>query len=238
MKIRPFQQSDCDAVLRLYRRQAAGLPFHHNVRRDQFRTDLFTNRFIRNPADHHDKAQIALVATHNKQVRALVSGGLVLKGDEVVESRTGYVGAIIAEAGAAAELKELLPRVVAHLRRYRPKKIVAFDGCLCPMFFADGASTLPARWAWIGQCLLDTGFAVSGRSLRLAARLDQPRRQVLPPRELKLLHVPHDMYGFDPKYDFGCVLLKAPYQYGDGVVWCGNFYSGMFVKVRLTVRCT
>jgi GNAT superfamily N-acetyltransferase len=24
--------------------------------------------------------------------------------------------------------------------------------------------------------------------------------------------------------------LKPPYEYGDGIVWCGNFYSGTFVK--------
>lgn len=38
------------------------------------------------------------------------------------------------------------------------------------------------------------------------------------------------MYGFNPKYDFGCVLLKPPYAFEDGIVWCGNFYSGVFVK--------
>ena len=38
------------------------------------------------------------------------------------------------------------------------------------------------------------------------------------------------MYGFDSKYDFACLLMKPPYQYGDGVVLCDNFYSGVFVK--------
>ena len=52
MKIRPYQQSDNEDVHRLYRKQTAALPFHHNARRDQFRTDLQTTRYIRNPADH------------------------------------------------------------------------------------------------------------------------------------------------------------------------------------------
>lgn len=230
MKIRPFRESDCDDLHRLYRRQTADLPFHHNVRRDQFRSDLFTTRFIRNPDDHHKQSRIALVAENGGQIRAFVSGGLVINGDEVVPSGTGYVQAIIAEPSSSAAVKALLRRVVTHVRRYRPKKIVAHDGCLCPVFFADSAGNLPSRWSWIGQCLLDVGFKVTGRLLRLAAPLNGSRRPVQPPGDLRLLHVTHDAFGFDERYDFGCVLLKPPYKYGDGVVWCGNFYSGVFVK--------
>ena len=229
MNIQKFQESDYDDVYRLYRDQTATLPFHHNVRRDQFRADLFTTRFIRNPADHHEKARIALVAKKNKRTCAFVSGGLVTNGDEVVRASTGYIQAIIAEPSAADAVKALVPRVVAHLRRYRPKKIVAQDACMCPVFFADSASNLPSKWAWMGQCLLDVGFKVSARSLRLVARLDG-RRKVRAPDKLTFLHVTHEMHGFDARYDFGCVLLKPPYKYGDGVVWCGNFYSGVFVK--------
>ena len=114
MKIRHFQETDCEDVYRLYLNQTVGLPFHHNIRRDQFRKDLFTTRFIRNPADHHAKAKIALVARKNKRICAFVSGGLVIKGDEVVQAGTGYIQAIIAEPSAADAVKALLPRVIAH----------------------------------------------------------------------------------------------------------------------------
>ena len=230
MKIRPFRESDYDDVFRLYREQSAALSFHHNVRRDQFKKDLFTTRFIRNPADHHMKARVAFVALKKNRICAFASGGLVIKGDEVVEAGTGYIQAIIAEPSSAAAVKEVLPRVIAHIRGYEPKKIVAQDACMCPVFFADSAGSLPSRWAWIGQCLLDVGFEVSSRSLRLVARFDGPLRKVVAPRGLKFFRLTHEMHSFDPRYDFGCVLLKPPYQYGDGVVWCGNFYSGVFVK--------
>jgi GNAT superfamily N-acetyltransferase len=155
---------------------------------------------------------------------------MVIKGDEVVESGTGYIHAIIGEPAAADAVHELLSRVVRHVRRYRPKKIVAQDGCLTPVFCADSASTLSFLNAWIGQVLVDTGFVVCARSLRLVAPLDRARRPVVAPSNLKFFHLKHEMYGFDPKYDFGCLLLKPPYEHGDGVVWCGNFYSGAFVK--------
>ncbi len=230
MKIRPFQPSDYDDLFGMYRAQSATLPRHHSVRRDQFRKDLFTTRFIRNPADHHDKARVALVAQQGQRITAFVSGGMVVNGDEVVPGGTAYIQAIIAEPSAAAAVRQLLSRVVAHLRRYRPKQIVAHDGCMCPVFYSDGASALPSQWAWIGQCLLDSGFEVSDRLLRLAAELKSTRRKVIPPDNLVMHHLTHEMYGFDPKYDFGCILLKPPYEYGCGVVWCGNFYSGAFVK--------
>lgn len=230
MLIRPLEAADYEPLLRLYRRQTAGLPFHHNVRRDQFRQDLLTTRFIRNPADHHPKARVALVAVENEQVRALVSGGLVTNGDEVVESGTGYIQAILGEPAAAQAVRELVSRVVKHIRRYRPKKIIAQDGCLSTVFFADSASTLPSQSAWIGQLLIDSGFTVHERIQRLVASLDKPRPKVAAPNDLIFYHVKHEMFGVDPKYDFGCVLLKPPYQYGDGVAWCGNFYSGAFVK--------
>ncbi len=230
MPIRKYRPSDNEAVYKLYRRQTASLPFHHNVRRDQFGSDLFTTRFIRNPSHHHAKAKIGLVATANNRVVAFVSGGLVLKGDEVVSAGTGYIQAIIAEPSAAQAVRDLLPRVIAHVRKYQPKRMVAFDGCMCPSFFADSAGSLPSRWAWIGQCLLDSGFRVTDRGLRLVNQFDKTRRKTAKSDPLKLLHVKHEMFGVDPKYDFGCVLLKPPYKYGDGVVWCGNFYAGAFVK--------
>ena len=230
MKIRPFQVSDYDDVYRLYREQTAALPFHHNVRRDQFRKDLFTTRFIRNPEHHNADARIGLVLTKNRRIRAFVSGGIVTKGDVVVHAGTAYIQAIIAEPSAADAVRALLPRVVTHLRGYRPKTIVAHDGCMCPVFYGDSAGCLPSGWAWIGQCLLDVGFQVRDRHVRLMTDLDGPRPEVRPPRKLKLLHVSHEMHAVDPQYDFGCVLLKPPYQYGDGVVWCGNFYSGAFIK--------
>ena len=70
---------------------------------------------------------------------------------------------------------------------------------MCSSVFVDSAGNLPSRWAWIGQCLLDVGFAVSARSLRLVARLADTRRKVRAPGRLRLLHVTHDMYGFDAK---------------------------------------
>ncbi len=230
MRVRSLRETDYEQLLRLYRLQTTSLPFHHNVRRDQFKQDLTTTRFIRNPADHHAKAKIALVAIKRDRVCAFVSGGMVTKGDEVVESGTGYIQAILGEPAEADAVKELVSRVVKHVRRYRPHRLVAQDGCFSPIFFAESASTLSSQHAWIGQVLLDTGFAVCARSARLVAVLDNPRREVKAPTPLKFLHVKHEMYGFNPKYDFGCVLLKPPYERGDGVVWCGNFYSGEFVK--------
>ena len=230
MRIRKYRTSDNDALYRLFRQQTESLPFHHNVRRDQFNAELFTTRFIRNPADHCKATRIGLVATRNKQPVAFVSGGLVLNGDEVVDSNTGYIQAIIADRSTVDVLKEMLQRVIDHIRASNPDKIVAFDACMCPTFFADSAGNLPTEWAWMGQCLIDVGFEVRGRSLRLATTLEKPRREVTTPDELMLYHLKHEMYGFNPKYDFGCLLLKPPYQYGDGVVWCGDFYSGAFVK--------
>lgn len=160
----------------------------------------------------------------------MVSGGIVTKGDEVTESRTGYLQAIIGQSANADLLKEMILRVVAHLRRFRPKKIVAQDACLSPVFFADSAGMLPSQQAWLGQLLLDSGFEVNHCGLRMVAPLESPRREVKPPDDLEFLHVTHEMHGVDAKYDFGCVLLKPPYEYGDGVVWCGNFFSGAFVK--------
>ena len=150
MKIQPFRQSDCEPLYRLYREQTIGLPFHHNVRRDQFAKSLCVTRYIRNPADHHEQAELALVAKKRGQPVAYVAGGLVTKGDEVVESGTGYIQAIIAESSAKSVVKEMVLQVVSHLRRYRPNKIVAHDGCMCPAFFADSAGCLPSQWAWIG----------------------------------------------------------------------------------------
>lgn len=230
MSIRRYRDSDHEAVFRLYREQTADLSFHHHVRRDQFARDLLTSRFLRDPEDHHAKAKIALVAVKDKRVIAFVSGGIVTNGDVVIPAKTGYVQAIIASPDAAEEVKRLVERVVAHLRPFRPKKIVAQDACLCPVFFGDSASCLPTTWAWIGQCLLDSGFEVSARSLRLVATLEQPRGDAEPPDDLKFLHITHEMKGFLPKYDFGCLLMKPPYEHGDAVVWCGNFYSGIFVK--------
>ena len=120
MKIRPLQEADYDGILRLYRLQTKALPFHHNVRKDQFKRDLLTTRFIHNRADHHAKARVALVATKNNRVCAFVSGGMVTKGDEVVDSGTGYMHAIIGEPSAADAVRELVWRVVRHVRRYRP----------------------------------------------------------------------------------------------------------------------
>ena len=230
MSIRPLRNADYGDLLRLYRQQTKELPFHHNVRQDQFREDLLVTRFIRNPDDHHTKARIALVATSGNRVCALVSGGMVTHGDEVIESKTGYIQSIIASPTAGDAVEELLQRVVKHIRRYRPTKIIAQDGCMSPVFFADSASTLSSQSAWLGQLLLDFGFEICARSLRMVAKLDRPRPKVVPPGDLELLHLKHEMHGLEPKYDFGCVLLKPPYQYGDGVAWCGNFYSGAFVK--------
>lgn len=228
--IRNLRESDYDELFRLYRAQTRDLPFHHSVRRDQFRRDLLTTRFLRRPDDHHPKARIALVATRKNRVCSFVSGGMVTRGDEVVEAKTGYIQAIIGEPGAADLIRDMIGRVVRHVRRNRPAKIVAQDGCLSPVFFADSASTLPSQNAWIGQTLIDSGFSVCGGSVRMVALLDRPRRPVKPTGKLKFYHCKHEMSGFDPRYDFGCVLLKPPHQYGDGVVWCGNFFSGTFVK--------
>ena len=230
MTIRVFRESDYEDVYRLYRKQTLALPFHHNVRRDQFRRDLFISRFIRDPADHHPKARITLVAIRNRKICAFVSGGIVINGDEVVEAGTGYIQAIIAEHSASDAVKDMLSRVIAHIRRFKPRKIVAHDGCMCPMFFADSAGSLPSQWAWIGQTLIDTGFEVCGRSVRLVTDLSGPRKKVQERDGLKFLHIKHEMHAFEAKYDFGCLLMKPPYEYGDGVVWCGNFYSGAFVK--------
>lgn len=228
--IRSFKESDIDDIYQLYRAQTAELTFHHNVRRDQFRRDLFTSRFIRKPEHHHAKARVALVVERRGKLKGFVSGGYLLQGDEVVPSGTAYIQAIIAESSAAAEVKTMLRRVVAHLRRYNPKTIVAHDACLCPVFYTDSAGHLPTAWAWMGQCLADVGFDVRNRSLRLVADLSRPRRPVATPDTLKFIHLTHEMFGFESRYDFGCLLLKPPYEYGDGVVWCGNFYSGAFVK--------
>lgn len=230
MKIRNLQDSDYDDLFRLYQQQTSGLPFHHHVSREQFETDLLTTRFIRDPTDHYAEAKIALVAIENNEPCAFVSGGIVTNGDEVVPGETGYIQAIIARPSAAAAVKELIQRVTEHLRSFKPHKITVHDGCMCPVFFADSAGTLPSAWAWIGQCLLDVGFKVSGRLVRLVTRLDKPRGEVRAPTELRFVHVTHEMKGFDPQYDFGCLLMKPPYEYGDGVVWCGNFYAGVFVE--------
>ena len=230
MKIRALKASDYEQLYRLYRRQTSDLPYHHNVRRDQFRDELLVTRFIRNPDDHHPRARIALVAKERDRVIGMVSGGIVTNGDEVTESRTGYLQAIIGQPADADLLKEMIVRVVSHLRRFRPKKIVAQDACLSPVFFADSAGMCPSQQAWLGQLLLDSGFEVNHRGLRMVALLESPRREVKPPDDLEFLHVTHEMHGVDDKYDFGCVLLKPPYEYGDGVVWCGSFFSGAFVK--------
>lgn len=153
-----------------------------------------------------------------------------MKGDEVVPEGTGYVQAVIAEPEAADAVKVLIARVASHVRRYRPRTIIAYDGCMCPVFFAESAGCVPSTWAWIGQCFLDVGFEVRERHVRLVTELGCRRHKVRPPEKLKLRHVTHGMYGVDAKYDFGCVLLKPPHKYGDGVVWCGNFFSGAFVK--------
>ena len=55
MKIRHFQESDYDDVYRLYRNQTTALPFHHNVRRDQFKMDRIrssSHAIFRTVGDH------------------------------------------------------------------------------------------------------------------------------------------------------------------------------------------
>ena len=50
------------------------------------------------------------------------------------------------------------------------------------------------------------------------------------PDELQFLHIKHEMKCIDPQFDFGYLLMKPPYENGDGVVWCGNFYSGAYTQ--------
>ncbi|MGI9517703.1 MAG: GNAT family N-acetyltransferase [Pirellulaceae bacterium] len=227
--IRNYQDSDAEAVLQLYRDQSRDLPLQHPVGKQQFRNELLTTRFIRDPADHDSSAQIALVATDDDRVEAFVSGGKVVNGDEVVESGTAYVQSVIARPSAGAAVAQLLEQVITHLKEHDPLKIVAHDGCLCPVFFADSAGSLPSRWSRIGQWLVDAGFNINETLVRLALKLDQPRTAVEPPDDLQFIHIKHEMKHFDPEYDFGCLLMKPPYEYGNGVVWCGTFYSGAFV---------
>ncbi len=232
MKTRAFEPSDLAELYDLFQEQASQLPSWPKVSRSQFVDDLFTCSLKRDPGEHYDDAKIARVAEHEGRLTAFVSGGMTSVADAVVPERTGYVQAIIAKRPASGEVMELLREVTSHVQGFAPKRMVAGHGCLGPVFFGSAACCLPSAWSWMGQCLLDVGYQVADRSQRMQKELTgrSTLSELERPSELRLVHVKHGMNGIDPEYDFGCALVKPPYGEANTVAWCGNFYSGAFVK--------
>ena len=232
MKLRPFEPSDLPQLYDVFQQQANQLSCWPKVRKQQFFADLLTCNLKRDPGEHHPSAQCAWVAEHKGQITAFVSGGMTTVGDQVIGERTGYIQAIIAHDTAKEEVKALIRKVTSHVRRFRPRTMVAADGCLGPVFFGSAACSLPSAWSWMGQCLLDVGYDFGARSQRMLKDLTAGNklRELRPPSRFRLVHVEHGMAGIDPQHDFGCALVKPPYGEANSVAWCGNFYSGAFVK--------
>jgi GNAT superfamily N-acetyltransferase len=230
VKVRPLQESDLPSLYQLYLEETADLPYSPKVRQAQFSDHLTTSRLFPNPAHFDPKAEIALVAERSGEPVAFASGCLLTDGDYVVGSDFGCLRIVLARPGCREEARAVIRSVIEHLESLGPSHIEALNGCLSPMFTGVAVGALPSNWGWLGQCLLDEGFEVNDRFFRMVAPLQKDTPYSDLPRGFRVerIHtrVKGAIAGLDPKYNFGVMLYEDDQEAG----WCGNFFSGAFLK--------
>jgi len=230
--IRSYTAADLPAVFDLYRRLPQQLDDPLLMASlAQFESDMHAGRLYQPLTCYMPSANIAVVAEQDGQIVAFASGGLLERGDFLVENGTAILRLIVGKRQHRDAVRAVIRHVTEHLQGFDPTRIQAFNAAMSPPFFGCLSGMLPSNWNWIAQCLLDEGYTTEFTSLFMVRDFEHDPPQAIPLpdgfliKEWKTYVMDHAV-GIDPKYNVGYGLYEGEEYVG----WCGNLYAGAWVQ--------
>ena len=229
IRIRKIIQADLEPLYKLYLDQERQIPYQPKTRFAQFAADLRTSRIYPDVNHYEPKAEIAIVAEVGGQVVAYADGCKVNDAQGLVRSRHAFLRMVIGSPRHTDAVRKVIRRVTRHLLRFSPDGLRAFSSYIAPVFRGFTGGVLHAKWAWIGQCLIDEGYVADSFGLRmyrpLVGRGNKPKRLATA-----------NGIEVESKHRFGSSGLEhldrkyVVRHFIPDVAVCENYYSGAFVK--------
>ncbi len=229
IRVRKMTQADLAPLYQLYLAQEKQIPYQPRTRFAQFAADLRVSRAYPDASHYEPKAEIAVVAEVGGAVVAYADGCKVNEAKGLVKGGQAFIRMVIGSRGQAEAVKKVIRRVTQHLLKFNPDVLQAFSSYITPVFRGFAGGKLHAEWAWLGQCLVDEGYAAGGFGLRmyrpLMGRGNAPKPLPVPKGiEIEF----HHRFGAN-----GLRHLPQKYvlrHFISDFALCENYYSGAFVK--------